>query len=485
MRRNLRFVAVLAAALASSASAQISTEFLDRWDLAYRFDRNSARLDGLAGMWVAVEDESREINMWDYGENVAGFLLDRDEWTGDFWLRVASRDRRLDGRSYSGSIGESGVRVSFRSYERALGLEGNLTAGDDSQGSSGEKHAFSGPRVAIVGNQSIGERIFLGAAFTHVNEDEKLTRANPLEAEHHTRRTDFHFGAFYYLMDLVDVGVTAQFARNRIEGVSEDGQHRDTFDWDRPVTRLGFQAILSGQDALKGGVYLRRTLLDGGEELEISWSREFFINPSGVDLTLTVPTLTEELKSMEYGTRWLYAPSPALALGVDASYEGGSYESEASPTFPAFVTTTDLDFTATGLGVGASVSPVEDLMVAGQFDVSTREIDSVVLASGQNETSSDAAARAGAEYFVRPYLALRGGLAFHLLKYDLKFLSERESRDWRSLAWAAGVGWAPRGGFLLLDFALGHTSRNLTEPDGLEDETGGFDVTITGRAFFR
>jgi hypothetical protein len=129
-------------------------------------------------------------------------------------------------------------------------------------------------------------------------------------------------------------------------------------------------------------------------------------------------------------------------------------------------------------------------MVAGQLDVSTREIDAVILRSTQNETSSDAAVRAGAEYFARPYLALRGGLAVHLLKYDLKFLDARESRDWRSLAWAAGVGYAPRGGFLLLDFALGHTSRDVTDafpqdPDDLEDETGGFDVTITGRAFFR
>ena len=47
MGRILQVVGFLTMAIVASASAQISSEFLGRWGLEYRFDRNSARLDAL------------------------------------------------------------------------------------------------------------------------------------------------------------------------------------------------------------------------------------------------------------------------------------------------------------------------------------------------------------------------------------------------------------------------------------------------------
>ena len=131
MSKTLIHVGVLTGlswAIAIPCAAQISTLFLDPWDIDYSYSRSSARLGALGNAWVAIEDESNEINLWDYGNNVAGFLDDRDAWSGDFWASSVTRDRSPVEVKGSGAGTETGFQLSFRNWQRALGVEGSFTS---------------------------------------------------------------------------------------------------------------------------------------------------------------------------------------------------------------------------------------------------------------------------------------------------------------------------------------------------------------------
>jgi hypothetical protein len=466
------------------SAAQVSSIFLDRWDLGFSLSRTSARLDAMGQPWVALVDESREINLWDYGGNVAGFIDDRDAWTGDFWARTRDVDRRTGSVGSSGEIVESGVQLSFRSFERALGIEGNLTVGRDEQGGGGDKRKFTGPDVSLVGNQAIGESAVVGVGLRLIDEEEKTTSNDPLAIEHDTSRTDLSVGLAYYVGTKLDLGASATFTRNRTTGVSEDGLHRDQYDWDRPSVDVGVQVVYGAQSSLQGGAFYRYSRLDGGEELDISWSREFFLNPSGVDLSIRVPLVKEELKQSELGTRWLVAVSDIVDIGAAVSYLSGTYDASVDATFPSISRSADEEFTSTTLNAGLAVHPVSGVSLAGQIDVGERELDGIVFDAPQTTTSNVTGFGGGLEYFVRPYLALRGGFRFQRDTEDVELEGEVTSTEFEETRILGGVGWAPSGGIFLLDMAIGFSDGESTD-SAVRDETNGILFTLTGRTLFR
>jgi hypothetical protein len=477
-------VAGAALAPVERASAQVSSLFLDRWDLGFTRSRTSARLDAMGRTWVALPDEAREINMWDYGRNVAGFLDDRDAWTGDFWASTRDIDRRTGPVGSSGEVVESGVQLSFRSYERALGLEGSLTVGRDEQGAGGDRRKFTGPDVSVIGNQALGESAVVGVALRLVDEEEKTTSRDPLAIEHDTSRTDLSAGLVFFIGDKLDLGASATFTRNRTTGVSEDGLHRDQYDWDRPSTEVSAQAIYGAQGRLQGGAFFRYARLDGGEELDISWSREFFLNPSGVDLSIRVPLVKEELEQTEFGTRWLASLSERLDLGAAVSYLTGTYDARVNPTFPSISVSADEEFTGTTFSAGLALHPVNRVSLAGQLDVGERTVDAVVLDAPKTETTEVTGAGAGIELFVRPDLALRGGLRFERRTEDVELEGVLTSTEFDEREILGGIGWSPRGGILLLDAAIGFSDGQMNDV-AVDDETNGILFTVTGRTLFR
>lgn len=485
--RRMSIVTAACAALvgAADASAQVSSLFLDRWNLGFEFSRNSARLDAMGNVWAAVEDESREINIWDYGSNVAGFLDDRDAWTGDFWAATRDVDRRTGTVGSSGEIVESGIQLSFRSFERALGLEGNLTVGADEVGGGvRERHKFSGPYVSVIGNQTIGESMVVGLGLRIVSEEEKTTSRDPLSIEHDTSRTDVSVGLLYYLGEKIDLGASATLTRNRTAGVSSDGLHRDQYDWDRPSADVGVQVVYGAQSAVQGGAFFRYGRLDGGEELDISWSREFFLNPSGVDLSLDVPLVKEELKETEFGTRWLVELSDVMDLGAAASARSNTYDARVNPTFPSISTSADEETSESTLTAGLAFHPVSVLTLAGQIDVGEQTLDAIVLDNPQTETTSVTSVGVGLEYFWRSDLALRGGFRLDTRTEDLEAEGETSSVDFETREISAGAGWAPGGGVFLLDLAVAFSNGEMKDA-AVSDETSGIAFTITGRTLFK
>lgn len=493
VRRKAQSIVPLAAFLCcSSAEAQVSSLFLEEWDLHFGFSRTSARIAAMGDAYVAIEDESSEIGMWDYGRNVAGFLDDRDAWTGDFWGAASNRNRRTFGLPSSGENSEGGVQISFRSYQRALGLEFNLTRSSFEQGAgiAFERHKFGGPAVTAVGNQTLGDKIVLGAAYTIINEEDEVTAPNALSIAHNSERRNYSFGLLYYLTDDLALGGNLLLSKNPIEGISENALHRDVYEWDRPATEFGVQAIYGGRGALQGGAYLSRHLVDGGEMVDVSWAREFLFNPSGIDLSLRVPVLNEEFKEIETGTRWFYKLGGAQ-LGAAVQYNDGSYDVDADPTWSSFLTSTNDDFTDTRITLGAGFRPHSRLLVAGQLSSRTRETQSIIFDSAVTETLDRGAVHVGAEYFWVSNLILRGG---YVIGSDTEETARRASgsrpgssakNEFDRNVISGGLGWIPRGGVFQLDLSIALTDGEATAPSSLSDNTDGFTFVLSGRSILK
>lgn len=479
---------VILAAVAAPADAQISSLFLDEWDITYRFSQNSARVDAMAGIWAPLEDESQEINMWDLGENPAGFILDRDAWTGDFWATASNRDRRAETVPSSGEGAEGGIQVSFRSYERALGVEGTLTSAtvESGTGIDFEKHEFSGPFVRLVGNQFLGDSFVLGLEIDIISEEDKVTSPNALAIGHDTDRTNWKLGLVYFLGDKIDLGATLLLSENAIRGESKDGLHRDIYDWDRPVTEFGLQAIYGPGSDFQVGVFGRRTLLDGGEILDVSWAREFFLNPTeGFDLELRIPIVDEELTQTTLGGRVLTTLGDKLEIGGGLTYRSTEYDVLAHPTWSRFLSTTDEETTDFELSGGVGFRPHPRLGLYGQVDIGDRSTDGVEFESIRTVETSLAGIRAGVEYFWFNEVVLRAGGELLVTTVDDAYEGETVSRERERRRVTGGIGWVPRGGVFVLDAALGFVSGELTDPTSIADDLDGWTFTLTGRSLIR
>jgi len=484
-------VSLVTVALTTGASpvrAQISSLFLDEWDIAYRFSQNSARVDAMAGIWASLEDESQEINMWDFGENPAGFILDRDAWTGDFWATASNRDRRTATIPSSGEGAEGGLQISFRSYERALGVEGTLTSAtvEGGDGIDFEKHEFSGPFIRLVGNQFIGDNLVFGLGVDLISEEDKVTSPNALAIAHDTDRTNWRLGLVYFLGDKIDLGGTLLLSTNSITGESKDGLHRDIYDWDRPVTEFGLQGIYGPGSDFQVGVFARRTLLDGGEVLDVSWAREFFLNPTeGFDLELRIPIVDEELTQTTLGGRVLADVGERLQLGGGLTYRATEYDVLAHPTWSRFLSTTDEETTDLEFSAGIGFRPHSRLGLYGQIDVGDRSTDSIEFESTRTIDTSLTGFRAGVEYFWFNEVALRAGGELLTTSVDNAYQGDTTSRERERTRITGGIGWVPRGGVFVLDAAIGFVNGELTDPQTFSDDLDGWTFTLTGRSLIR
>ena len=446
----------------------------------------------MAGVWVATPDETTEINFWDYGRNVAGFLDDRDAWTGDFWAASANRNRRAQGIPSSGDNAEGGVQLAFRSFSRALGVEASLTDSnvEDGIGTEFERHSFGGPTVSVVANQAFGGddagvgSLVLGGALSVVNETDDVNATNQLAVAHDTDRIDYQFGAVYIPTSTISVGASLSLSDNSLSGLSESGLHRDRYTWDRPITEFGGQ-VLFERGRLQGGAFVHRSILDGGELLNVSWAREFALNPSGVDLELRVPILDEERKQTTFGTRWRVGLSNRLLAGASVEIVSGTYDAIANPTWSSFQGTTSDEFDRTEISLGIAARPIPRLLASAQLDVITGELIEEALETLTTTDDEASTFRAGLEYLWVSDLVLRGGVAIGTETLDVSDTIGMTSNEFDRVLYSGGVGWLPRGGVFAVDLAFGFTDVEASSPSDLVDTTDGLSFSLSGRTLFR
>ena len=344
--------------------------------------------------------------------------------------------------------------------------------------------------MSVVANQAFGGddagvgSLVLGGALTVINESDDVNATNQLAVAHDTDRIDYQFGAVYIPARSISVGASLSLSDNSLSGLSESGLHRDRYTWDRPVTEFGGQ-ILFERGRLEGGAFVRRSILDGGELLNVSWAREFGLNPSGVDLELRVPILDEERKQTTFGTRWRIGLSNRLLAGASVEVISGTYDATANPTWSSFQGTTSDEFDATRISLGLAGRPIPRLLASAQLDVLTGELTQEALETLTTTDDEMSTFRAGVEYLWVSDLVLRGGVAFGTETLDIADTISSSSTEFDRVLYTGGLGWLPRGGVFAIDLAVGFTDVEASSPSDLADTTDGLSFSLSGRTLFR
>jgi len=462
---------------------------------AFELERPSVRLQALGGMQLAIPDENNEINLSDFGDNLAGTARDRDSWTVEGWagvnrsyedwtelgsgkgLRIRDRnDREL-----------AGLDVVYRQRaERALGGTAVWTARDH-QLRYGSNSRVRGPSYRLFYNETFGP-LSAAIGYAQLGEDEDILSPNVFDIWHVWRTRTASLAASY---DLPTGGLIAaaqvNFDRVRIEGVSDDpaGFHRDEFDWRRPATRVAL-ALLRPEGTGPVAVGAKLTLLErtGREEGSFSWSDRFPTNPSRVNFSARLPMFEEEESGWSAEGRAAWEAVPRLRLSGAAGMR--HFESLVVETKNNnFIGSRQAaDFTEDGLRVGAGAMALlwnARLRVGaeGFFESGSRE-ETVPREGAETVDSRLYEGRAGVEYLTPRRLALRVG--FQASSEDGNVDAPSDLFLARGIT--AGIGYLPRGGTISLDIAARVWSSEQAEKSAERPEAEAEDLTLGVRLIF-
>jgi hypothetical protein len=458
-------LSVLLAALPvipGTAGAQYLTFDAARHGQAITDARPSVRLEAMGGLYLVVPDENNELDLYDFGANLAGVVGDRAGWSAESWLGrnnglveentafhgqgVRQRDR-LD-------LESGGLDVVYRrGAKQALGMT-ILWRGYDARVAYGPNSRVSGPDSRFFVNQVFGR---LTAAFgvTTASDKEDLVSADVFSISHTSQTRRLTFAAAWDLgHGGTSVGAQVDADQVRIAGTSADpsGFHSDTFDWRRPATRMRLTLVRpEGSSPLAFGVNVGRLRREGTEDAAISWSDRFPANPSRVNYVNRVPSFSEKEPGWDTNGRVSYRLSSRLRVGGEGLYQRLDSRVTEAPNSNFVGSRSQQDAKQTawrfGAGLGAVLlrngrlrAGLEGAVDGGRLDLQ-RPRQSLVQKTRGYE------GRIGAEYLFARDVAVRAGF-------------QRRSQDYAvgepaglslSNGFTFGLGYVPRGGLVALD----------------------------------
>ncbi len=433
----------------------------------------SVRLAGMGQVDLCIRDEANEINVRDFGGNVAGVLDDSDGWVIESWFggtQLQSQQSRLDvERSY----GQAGAQVIYRSEERAVGLDYNWTYYEE-DAIPGDWARVRGPLLSGVVNQRVAGFV-VGAIVGQERENEDRHSNDFFAVRHRQSRWVGQLGALR-AFGAWKVALGWDFERGEVKGKSVDPSrfHEDTFSWTRPVDRFSLAVVLPKTGGFEGAVRARFLDRSGGEIAEVSWSGTSPRNPSReIYLRENLITFHEEESDADVTARLRLQLGGAL-LGLEGSVRTWEWEVVEGTNFKGSNRGGRWASDELSLGAGLSLPLLENTLVAAvqvrgtQEDWESRE--GLVL---QEATARYATAGAGLELFVREDLVLRGGVWASSLDRDTDeplSLSHRRGM-------AGGFSWLPSGGTMQF-----HGSLRLIKEDPWDEDAGSLEE-IDGTSF--
>jgi hypothetical protein len=278
-------------------------------------------------MLVAVPDESRELNLFDFGGNVAGLRADRDAWSADAWGRSSNRlDRTEPGRRREIGLEEQGLLFMARPHGHGFALGAQLgRSSADLSGLGEDERTLTGDVVKILYSQTLLPRVSVGAHFAAAVEDESVESEYVFTIRHESQVSAGGFGVGYALAPWLDLGATGEYARSTVDGTSASAFHRDLYLWERPLWRFGGQAVarLGPATAALSGTWAS---LDGREQVEANWSDRFPLNPTRRNISWRGPTMKENLNSNGLAGRVDWVPEEGSSVGLLYSASSENYE---------------------------------------------------------------------------------------------------------------------------------------------------------------
>ncbi|MCA9755013.1 MAG: hypothetical protein KDA27_04360 [Candidatus Eisenbacteria bacterium] len=493
MRVSIRsYLAVLPLALLATLAPDASAQYLE-----YRADElgvpvdpaaRGIRLLAMGGMRFTIPDENNEITLSDFGQNIAGIASDKDGWSVESWF---SRSRTVD--ESSRLVGDETLRdrlaltsevmnnrVIYRNGSgRAVGSSFQWVAHSTSD-RYGDRSKIRGPLLQAFWNESIGD-LALGLSLQRWTDRQSLVSPDVFSIQH---RSDV-FGwtvAGSYPVAFLELGAQATIERVTIEGSSRDasGFHQDDLEWLRPTKKFRFSAFLPNGGDLELGVNLSTFTLDGAEEANISWSRQFPGNPGGFQFDRKVPTFEEEESGTRIEARALYWLGWAPRVSGFVAHESRSSDVTESPNFIGSRRQGSLDRSRNeiGGGLGTSLFDEELTLAVEGMGIFTTD-DTVDLYGAKAQTKArDVSGRVGFEWFTRPDFILRGGYERLLLDSDVDGPFTLQTGQ----AASVGFGWVPKGATYVLDGLFRYVDRTPDETGG--EERDGFELAVYGRLLF-
>ena len=474
---------------APAAQAQYIAFEADQLGLPFPTHDQIPRLQAMGGLQWVIPDENNELNLSDFGDNVAGVAADKDGWNLDTWYGqerhrsdfLFSQGGPLLAQSETVRQEVLNSEVVYRNGRgRAIGLsyqwdhqEIDRRLGNDSK--------TRGPRIGGLWNERVW-RFDLGARVTTWSDDQSLKTSDVFDVSHGSQTFIYSFGAITELAGL-DLGTQLEINRTRIDGVSRDpsGFHQDDFRWERPSTRFRMSAALPPGSDLEAAVNVSFLRLRGSEEVKISWSDRFPLNPSQFLYTKKVPTFKEEEDAVSIEGRALYWLAGELRATVFARYEDFSGNVVEAANFKGSRRQQDVEQSTVTFGGGLGTTLLNGKL---QFGIEGQgrftDTQTVLVRSSSDTSGRTLEGRAGVEWFPRANLALRAGYGRNAIDTDLDQPFTLQIGNIVS----AGIGYTPRGGMIRFDAVAQLVDRTPDEEGGIEQENDRIELGLFTRLLF-
>jgi hypothetical protein len=488
MARFLSGVGVLffSAILACGARGQAIDWVADVADVPLERGAGSARLDGMGGLVLAIPDEGRELNLRDYGGNLAGILWDSDASRVDLWYRAADdvgdlRNAQRTRTRNRTELGESGTTLSWLVNPRRLfGAEVALERlGQQVEGS--DRSVVRNPTWNVFGAQQYGSFVLAGGV-GFIRDDQSLRTGDVFGIMHNSSGTRY-VGAVAYRRSPFVAGLGVERQVNTITGASHDESrfHEDELTWKRPVGIYTGSLHWEPGEKIKGSFRGQTSRIDGREEARISWSDRMPDNPGRTNLLITVGTFEEEVRRNVVGSRWESRPFDLLHLG--AEWESGQIKEVVTEggNFKGSRRAEDSKRSWTRLGLGGGYELAGGRLQVGADGWYTRRTSEQRLIGGKSKvTGRTVELRAGAEWFVAGSLALRGGAARTAADSDV----DQPRTLLAGNGFALGMGYLPHGGLYQIDAAFRYRSLNPDYEGEPSQEESGTAFNLSARFLF-
>ena len=489
--RAVASVCAAAALLAagSRAQAQYIAFESDELGLPFPVQDQVPRLQAMGGLQWIIPDENNELNLSDFGDNVAGVAADKDGWSIDSWYgQQRHRSDFLFSQggpllAQSETIRQEVVNTEavYRNGRgRAIGLfyqwdhqEIDRRLGNDSK--------TRGPRLGGLWNERVW-RFDLGARVTAWSDDQTLKTADVFDVSHSSQTWIASFGAITELAG-VDLGTQVEINRTRIDGVSRDpsGFHQDDFRWERPSTKFRISAALPPGSNLEAAVNVSFLRLRGNEEVKISWSDRFPLNPSQFLYVKKAPTFKEEEDGVSLEGRALYWLAGELRATVFGRFEDFSANVVEAANFKGSRREQDVEQSTVTLGGGLGTTLLDGKLQIGiEGQGRFQDTKTALIRSSSDISGRALEGRVGVEWFPRPNLALRGGYGRNAIDTDLDEPFTLQIGNVIS----AGIGYTPRGGMIRVDAVARLVDRTPDEEGGAELENDRIELGLFTRLLF-
>ncbi len=491
MDRNRLFLSglgmlLLSGMLAGGACAQAIDWAADVSQITLERGAGSSRLDGMGGLLLGVPDEGRELNLHDYGRNLAGILWDGDASRIDLWYRSSDditdlRDAQRTRTRNRTKLGESGATLAWRvNARRLVGAEAALER-LGSQAERSDRSLMRNPTWTALGAQQFGSFVFAGGV--GLTGDDQSLRTTDVFGIAHTSSGTRYIGSVAYQRDPFTAGVQIERQINTIKGSSHDESrfHEDKLTWKRPVGIYSGTVCWQPVEMIKGSFRGEMLRIDGREESQISWSDRMPDNPGRTNLLLTVGTFDEKVRRSVVGSRWEAQPIDPLRLGVE--WETGQLKQNVSEgeNFKGSRRAEDSKRTWTRLGAGGGYKLASGRLQLGADAWYLRKTAEELRIGGKAKTTGRTVQlRTGAELFVGGVVALRGGVTRTAADSDV----DQPRTLLKGNGFALGIGLLPRGGLYQIDAAFRYRSLNPDYEGVPSQEESGTAFSLGARFLF-